>query len=219
MDENLICKNRLLEIAEIKDLNVYDVEKLFKSAVHKKFKKDLNIYLGDDLKIDFNLSLTENLTLNKERILKEFGSLEEFKKNKDFSYLNSYVYLRDFEGSEYRKAEKTILKDNKIIGFKCYNLYSGLYSIVDRIYNFFYLVVEDKDLMDYTEINKYIEDNNLKEVLYNGYGEVKIKDFKFKLFKNGRLDITFKSDDVAIRFFNEFKRLQDRKYKIKNFKF
>lgn len=210
-------KTKLNEISEIENLNRFDVEKLFKTALQQEFKNRFNIYMGDNIRVDDDISFNANMDLNLNRINEEFGSILEFEKNKAISYLN--VYIRDFDGSEYRKAEKSVLKGNKIIGLKAYDLYSGLYSVVDKMYNLIYLLTEDKNLSDYKEFHDYINEHNLKESLYNMFGEVKIKDFTFKLFKNGRLDITFKDDTQAKTFFNELKRLQENKHKIKGFKF
>ena len=211
-------KTKLNEIAQVENLNSFDVEKLFKIALQQEFKNKHKIYIGDNIRVDFDkMSFKENVDFNLNRINEGFGSILEFKKNKAIAYLN--VYVRDFEGSEYRKAEKSVLKGNKITGLKAYDLYSGLYSVIDKMYNLIYLLTEDKVLSNYAEVMKIIEDNDLKKDVYNKFGEITLGDFTFKLFKNGRLDVTFKDDTQAKTFFNELLRLQDNKHKITNFKF
>lgn len=206
----------LSEVGQTDNLNSFMVGDLFKEAVRQELKNKSDVYLGENLNFDDNKTLQENLNLNLIKIKEVFGSILEMKKVNAFYYGN--VYFRHFSGSEYRKAEKTIIKGNKIINFRCLHLYSGLYSVVDKLYNLIYILTEDKVLGNYCEINQYIEDNNLKEDLYNMYGEVKIKDFTFKLFKNGRLDITFKTDEQANKFFKEIERIQIKRYSLKTWR-
>lgn len=206
----------LNEVGQTENLNSFMVGDLFKEAIRQELKNKSDVYMGDNLKFDDNKTLQQNLDINLLKIEEVFGSILEMKKVNAFYYGN--VYFRDFNGSEYRKAEKTTIKGKKIINFRCLDLYCGLYSVVDKLYNLIYILTEDKDLGNYYEIHKYIEDNNFKADLYGMYGEVKIKDFTFKLFKNGRLDITFKTDEQAEKFFKEIEKIQIKRYSLKNWR-
>ena len=209
--------NLIKEISKVKNLNKYDIEHLFKIALEQELKNKSSIYFGSNLKTDYNKTIKENFNININRVKEIFGSCLEFEKVRSVNF--SEIYFKDYEGSEYRKAERTLLKGNSIINFKGYNLYLGLYGIVDKLYNLISLLTEDKNLNNYSEINQYLEEHDLKKDVYNKFGKVELKEFSIKLYQNGRIDITFKDIEKAIKFYNEFKRIQEKKYKIHNWKF
>lgn len=212
MEANKIeIQERLRELSYLNCLDQYDINDLIIKAIQSEIKKNYNIYIvRDDIKININETLKRNIDSVINRVLKEFGTIEEFQKIREISYLNNHLTFSSWKG------EETTIKDNKIIKIKTYSLYNGFYSIVDSIYNFYEDIINNRHLQDRSEVIKYIEDNNLKKDSYEKSGYLKIKDMEFTLYKNGRLDITFKNNEIATKFFNEYQRLNN---KIKDVKF
>ena len=209
-------KNKLVEISKIKGLDKYDISDLFKKAIKQEIQNKNNfVYMGKNLKINDNLSLNDNVDLNINHLLKIFGSFEDYKKFSLFNDLGNYLRYSD-PNTEFMKNnpkyKATTLKDNTILNFKTYNLYNGFISFVDSFYNLYEFIINKRYLNDRKEINDYINNNNLKENAYLKSGELTIKDLNFKLFLNGRVDITFKNKEIAKAFFEEFKRLNKLKY-------
>jgi len=217
MEKNLIAKQRLKEISKINNFDIYDIDDLFKKAIRKEIENKFKVYISDtNLKQDIEKPLKENVKINIDRLKETFKTIDEFKKCRAVAYLKNYFHMRIWENEP---KTNTTLKGNQILRIKTYNLYNGFYSVVDSIYNLYEFIINKRCLENRAEIIKYIEDNNLKELAYKHSGVLKIKDIEFKLFLNGRMDITFKNDEITKKFYNEFLRLEKKLKHQNNFKF
>lgn len=172
-------------VSNLKMLDSYDLEKIYKDLFNKKARKQIGIYFNDkgeteklrlSKKCDgyyttgnFALNYYEPIEANESRLsdelMKRGVTLDEFKNYDDFNYLFSSCYLRK-DGEHY--------------------IISNEHS-VNSLINFMRFIVNGHRDENLKEANEFCDKNGLR---YDSHAyEVTLENITLKKFKNGRLDI------------------------------
>jgi len=181
---------------DLKFLDNYDIEELRKKAFNKMFDIKFKCYANDNikqLKRDFSISKaideTEKLIINK------LGSIENFKGLHEFNNLKYYFY---FSGENEIKGNTIKFK---VYGSPCFSYF------IPPFYSFMEYLKGNKQ-EDYKFIHDEIEKKG-KEESYKKDGFFSVGDYSFNLFKNGRLDVSFKDSNGIKLFIENYKKFEE----------
>lgn len=172
-------------VSNLKMLDSYDLEKIYKDLFNKKARKQIGVYFNDRgeteklrlskkcdgyfTSVNFALNYYESIEANEaqlsDELMKKGVTLEEFKNYDDFSYVFSSCYLRK-DGEHY-----TISNEHS----------------ANSLINFMRFVVNGHTDENMKEANEFCDKNGLR---YDSHAyEVTLENITLKKFKNGRLDI------------------------------
>jgi hypothetical protein len=185
-------KTRLQEIMSFTKKSVipdYDVDKLEKQAIKQKFSEMDDVYVDIDMiKKSDDETLHKVYFRTKKEIEYVFGSIDKYKLFRDF--INTY------HGYNWIRIDEK--KDNKIIGTSSFSVTLPM----DSLYNLSYHILKGKYLRDLSKVHTFTDEQ--KQEYYSESGTVETDLFTFKRYKNGKFEMTFKSEKDCKKFYDTY---------------